>query len=246
LTFRKLICVLIFINKKPFAFNHKPNLYSNDGWNVYNHEQEFVRMGLNDCPKWRISTINNEFKFCETYPSLFVVPSSTTDNDLERVGEFRSKNRIPVLSWIKPVTNAAILRSSQPLCGMSGKRNFWDENFLRNITETNTKNNILHVLDARPYLNALANCTTGGGYENEKYYTFCRLSFLNIENIHAMRNSLGANNERDFFSNLENSKWLEHIKIILDGALKLVDLVDSDFSVLVHCSDGWDRTAQVY
>jgi hypothetical protein len=202
-------------------------------------------MGLNDCPKWRISTINNEFRFCETYPSLFVVPSSSTDNDLERVGEFRSKNRIPVLSWIKPVTNAAILRSSQPLCGMSGKRNFWDENYLRNITETNTKNNILHVLDARPYLNALANCTTGGGYENEKYYTFCRLSFLNIENIHAMRNSLGANNERDFFSNLENSKWLEHIKIILDGALKLVDLVDGDFSVLVHCSDGWDRTAQV-
>ena len=91
----------------------------------------------------------------------------------------------------------------------------------------------------------MANCTTGGGYENEKYYASCKISFLNIENIHAVRDSLGASNDKDFFSNLQNSKWLEHIRLILDGALKIVNLIEANHNVLIHCSDGWDRTSQV-
>jgi hypothetical protein len=94
----------------------------------------------------------------------------------------------------------------------------------------------------------LANCTTGGGYENEKYYTTSKLSFLNIENIHVMRDSLNSNNidvMRDIILNTENSKWLEHIKAILDGVLKVIYYINRESSVLIHCSDGWDRTAQV-
>jgi hypothetical protein len=75
----------------------------------------------------------------------------TTDKELELIGEFRSKNRIPVLSWIKyqnGIHGGAILRSSQPLCGMSGKRSFFDENYLRNISDTNSENKLLHILDA--------------------------------------------------------------------------------------------------
>ena len=45
------------------------------------------------------------------------------------------------------------------------------------------QNKILNIFDARPYLNALANCTTGGGYENEKYYTTSKIQFLNIEKL---------------------------------------------------------------
>ncbi len=93
------------------------------------------------------------------------------------------------------------------------------------------------------YINALANCTTGGGYENEKYYTSCKISFLNIENIHAMRDSLNTTSE--IVSGAENSKWLEHIRGILEGVNKTMYLINRETSVLVHCSDGWDRTAQV-
>lgn len=94
-------------------------------------------------------------------------------------------------------------------------------------------------------MNALANCTTGGGYENEKYYTTCKISFLNIENIHSMRESLNSNIDKDILLNLESSKWLEHLKVILDGVLKVVNFISQDVSVMIHCSDGWDRTAQV-
>ena len=54
------------------------------------------------------------------------------------------------------------------------------------------------------------------------------------------------NDDRNFFVNLENSKWLEYIKSILNGALRIVRYIHGhNASVLVHCSDGWDRTAQV-
>ena len=40
--------------------------------------------------------------------------------------------------------------------------------------------------------------------------------------------------------------FLSHKQIILAGAVRIADKVESNkTSVLVHCSDGWDRTAQV-
>ena len=36
------------------------------------------------------------------------------------------------------------------------------------------------------------------------------------------------------------------MQVILAGAVRIADKVESNkTSVLVHCSDGWDRTAQV-
>ncbi len=109
-------------------------------------------------------------------------------------------------------------------------------------------------MDARPQVNAMANRTKGGGYENEDTYEDCEVNFLNIQNIHVMRESLRKvsdlalpqSDDKNYFINLENTKWLEHIKCILVGAIKIVDKVHHGAtSVLVHCSDGWDRTAQV-
>lgn len=200
--------------------------------------------GINESSKWYIAKFNNEYKLCDTYPRILVVPRFVDEKSLELIAQFRSRNRFPVLSWIND-KGVPLLRSSQPQCGMLGRRNYNDENYLKDIAEMNRKEfKTLFIYDARPYKNALANFTSGGGYENEKYYTSCKVVFLNIENIHAMRDSLGTCNEQ-FFSSLENSKWLEHIKLILEGALVILDKINSGHSVLIHCSDGWDRTAQV-
>lgn len=52
--------------------------------------------------------------------------------------------------------------------------------------------------------------------------------------------------EARWLSGMESTVWLKHIKYILAGALRIVDKVENHkTSVLVHCSDGWDRTAQV-
>ena len=52
--------------------------------------------------------------------------------------------------------------------------------------------------------------------------------------------------ESRWLSGVESTYWLKHIKCILAGAVRIVDKVENHkTSVLVHCSDGWDRTAQV-
>ncbi|XP_042637104.1 myotubularin-related protein 6 [Orycteropus afer afer] len=109
--------------------------------------------------------------------------------------------------------------------------------------------------DEKKRLNAMANRAAGKGYENEDNYSNIRFQFVGIENIHVMRSSLQKLLEvsgtkglsvNDFYSGMESSGWLRHIKAVMDAAIFLAKaIVVENASVLVHCSDGWDRTSQV-
>lgn len=48
-----------------------------------------------------------------------------------------------------------------------------------------------------------------------------------------------------FLNGLDSSGWVRHVKSILDTSLFIADALEEGISVVVHCSDGWDRTAQV-
>lgn len=48
-----------------------------------------------------------------------------------------------------------------------------------------------------------------------------------------------------FLSSLESSGWLKHIRSTLDTSCFIANAVYKGISVVVHCSDGWDRTSQV-
>ncbi|XP_077914850.1 phosphatidylinositol-3,5-bisphosphate 3-phosphatase MTMR2 [Halichoerus grypus] len=203
---------------------------------------------------WRITKINERYELCDTYPALLVVPANIPDEELKRVASFRSRGRIPVLSWIHPESQATITRCSQPMVGVSGKRSKEDEKYLQAIMDSNAQSHKIFIFDARPSVNAVANKAKGGGYESEDAYQNAELVFLDIHNIHVMRESLRKLKEivypnieeTHWLSNLESTHWLEHIKLILAGALRIADKVESGkTSVIVHCSDGWDRTAQL-
>lgn len=45
------------------------------------------------------------------------------------------------------------------------------------------------IYDARGYIAALGNKISGKGYESTEYYTNCKIEFLNIPNIHVVRDS---------------------------------------------------------
>lgn len=55
------------------------------------------------------------------------------------------------------------------------------------IVSSNPNSKYLLILDARPSINAKANRANGGGYEN---YSNCQLKFMDIQNIHVVRESL--------------------------------------------------------
>eukprot|EP01117_Protostelium_nocturnum_P015191 TRINITY_DN5858_c0_g3_i1.p1 TRINITY_DN5858_c0_g3~~TRINITY_DN5858_c0_g3_i1.p1 ORF type:complete len:1023 (+),score=305.38 TRINITY_DN5858_c0_g3_i1:105-3173(+) len=227
-----------------------------DGWDIYNATEELKRVGV-PCNEWRITDINSDGRFCKTYPAVLAVPSSVTDANLRKIAGFRSMGRIPALTWRHPNAslNSVIVRCSQPLVGLTNDRCEEDEQLCAAVG-TGIKGR-LFVMDARPKVNAIANQAKGSGYENMAAYKNTTLKFLGIDNIHVVRTSLnklqslcqartGKTTEYpNWLSGLESTGWLTHIRKILRGARRIAELVDCGSSVIIHCSDGWDRTSQL-
>lgn len=303
--------------EKLYAFSHRPlkNEKEMNGWDVYDPKAEFRRQGISEkLPDkgWRVTTINQDYSFCDTYPAFLVVPSKISDNVLKYARDFRSRNRIPVLSYIHPVNNCTITRSSQPLAGITRKTNVQDEKLVAAsfsawmpgggseestppssqqepadggmlesslsemeryedelisrsaaIFDEKTGETRIYgrqqanmIVDARPTINAMVNQVQGMGSENMDKYKFATKSFLSIENIHVMRNSLSkvveALKDADISplppnrELLNQSGWLRHIHDVLDGSAIITRRIGINHShVLIHCSDGWDRTSQL-
>lgn len=70
-------------------------------------------------------------------------------------------------------------------------------------------------------------------YEAEDAYQNVEVIFLDIHNIHVMRESLRklkeicfpANDDQKWLSAVDSTLWLKHIKCILAGAVRIVDKV---------------------
>ncbi|KAL2770102.1 myotubularin-related protein 6 isoform 5 [Daubentonia madagascariensis] len=200
------------------------------------------------------------------YEDLYAFSYNPKQNDSERLqgwqlidlAEEYKRMGVPNSHWQLSDANreykAAICRCSQPLSGFSA-RCLEDEHLLQAVSKANPVNRYMYVMDTRPKLNAMANRAAGKGYENEDNYSNIRFQFVGIENIHVMRSSLQKLLEvsgtkglsvNDFYSGLESSGWLRHIKAVMDAAIFLAKaIMVENASVLVHCSDGWDRTSQV-
>jgi len=71
------------------------------GWNLYNARAEYERMGVGTkATQWRIATVNQDYSLCDTYPSTIAVPAECTDEMLLAAAKFRSRGRIPILSYV--------------------------------------------------------------------------------------------------------------------------------------------------
>ncbi|KAF6095566.1 myotubularin related protein 4 [Phyllostomus discolor] len=77
---------------------------------------------------------------------------------------------------------------------------------------------------------------------------------MGMANIHAIRNSFQylravcsqMPDPSNWLSALESTKWLQHLSVMLKAAVLVANTVDREGRpVLVHCSDGWDRTPQI-
>ena len=135
---------------------------------------------------------------------------------------------------------------------MGNKRSISDEKLLNVISEMGGK---LYIYDCRPKLNALVNRVNGGGYENVDHYNNVTLNFCEIDNIHKARKALSSlyslclsnkiNDYNNFWTSLEQSGWFQFIYLMLKNANEISKILQNNNSVLIHCSDGWDRTAQL-
>ncbi|CAN4126481.1 unnamed protein product [Withania somnifera] len=230
---------------------------------------------------WRISSVNSNYTMSPTYPFALLLPKSISDDKVLQACTFRARCRLPSITWCDRGTGAVLARSSQPLVGlMMNMRSNADENLVAALCTqiAGEKRRKLYIADARPRKNALANGAMGGGSESSANYFQSEIVFFGIDNIHAMRESLGR--LRDYLdthgttssdgmssflrhggwswgggnlssmsasvSTLGDTGWLIHVQTVLAGSAWIAARVALESaSVLVHCSDGWDRTTQL-
>ncbi|KAL1529335.1 hypothetical protein AB1Y20_000289 [Prymnesium parvum] len=237
-------------------------------------EEEYRRMGVGaPHSSWRLCRRNLKFALSPTYPHLLAVPAAVSDDDIARAAEFRSNRRFPVLCWKDPSSSAVICRSSQPKVGVSMSRNSHDEQLLQAIVDANPSAERLQIVDCRPRVNAELNHAKGKGYEHTTLqYRMARLTFAGIENIHVIRSALKSflkelrhtaapSRTRSLtpqevaaedstggggLSDVDKISWIDLLRAVLRGGARVAHMVSVEkSSVLVHCSDGWDRTPQV-
>ena len=108
---------------------------------------------------------------------------------MEACSKFRTKNRLPALTYYLKETGTSIWRCSQCTQGYN-RRSTDDEDMLMEIGRTsNTSQSLVNnsrimIFDARPKLNAQANRIKGGGFEDHRNYRNSELIFCDIDNIH--------------------------------------------------------------
>ena len=234
-----------------------------NGWNVYDLKKEFLRQGVifddPNCP-FKLCEINKDFKVINTYPETLVEPKDISDEVITKACKHRTKNRVPTLSYyfdnkINGVDSnkiAGIWRSSQAKSGILGSKKNEDVELINKIISLGGQ---FTIYDARPYLNAASNKVKGGGYEDVEDYQNAKLIFCNIENIHKAREAIEKTEEictdekimtnKSFWSQFEATGWLDFIMITLKTSTEIAKKVSEGNNILIHCSDGWDRTPQL-
>ena len=86
-------------------------------------------------------------------------------------------------------------------------------------------------------------------------YHAAKLTFCNIDNIHTARHALKSlytyinskefNQDKAFNSKFEGTKWTDFIFLLIKRSIDVAISIKEGMSVLIHCSDGWDRASQM-
>eukprot|EP00931_Biecheleriopsis_adriatica_P041553 TRINITY_DN23740_c0_g1_i1.p1 TRINITY_DN23740_c0_g1~~TRINITY_DN23740_c0_g1_i1.p1 ORF type:complete len:837 (+),score=167.88 TRINITY_DN23740_c0_g1_i1:25-2511(+) len=240
-----------------FAFEHAAvvgGASTDAGWKLFDPSSDFQRMGIDKAASpWMTCPANRDYGLCSTYPAFLVQPRDISDQELRSVASFRKRGRIPVMSWCgdELLQFASLWRCSQPTDGVMGGNCHADEKLLQAIRAGRDRD--LLVLDLRPWRTAYANKVGGGGFES---YSGCRLKFGGIDNVHVVRDGwrkmgqavekLSNDEAGSWFKDVANSGWYDLIGAILNCVVIVIEELDTQHcNALIHCSDGWDRTAQV-
>ena len=239
-------------------------------------EADYQRMRVVEGGMWRFAD-NNRYSLCQSYPQTLCLPGSLDEDDMAAAASQRSKGRLASLVWLHPHTKAPLCRAAQPMAGVSGFDTKADRKACLAIRHASLSGLPLRIADARPRLNANANALQGKGFESVSALGgagVASLVFLDVENIHEMRRSLGrlregivpgaatatssSSSSSGFGTGygasgggageadcLVASKWLTHVASLLRASACVSESLLMGHPVLTHCSDGWDRTSQI-
>ncbi|KKY24783.1 putative protein phosphatase [Phaeomoniella chlamydospora] len=241
--------------EKLYAFSYQPQVPERDvnSWNLYDPREELRRMGVGtgSVTNWRISDINSDYtvslwKIENDRPlattQISLPETETSGSSVEDISPRETEGQFTNAEELEDEVIAKLRGDEEP--------NVKDKPIVYGAQQSNL------IVDARPTVNAYAMQAIGLGSENMDNYKFATKAYLGIDNIHVMRDSLNKVVETLKDSDLTplppnreqlaKSGWLKHIANMLDGVGLIARQVGVHHShVLIHCSDGWDRTSQL-
>jgi len=238
------------------------------GLEFFSWENEFERLGLD--ANWRAFELNATYDICDSYPSKWWVPANISDETVKKAAEFRKRRRLPLPTWRHTQRGSVLLRSAQP--DLRKKVVFRQRSDERAIADRELMMAALHaagdgarlaIFDCRDDLAANA-----AGTEHPDWYRqpdeagnglLPDMLTLELGNIQAMYSSWqafsalieGGCPETEWLERLGRTRWLDHCRRITEAASQVArhlhntDEAPTPIVMLVHCTDGWDRTPQV-
>ena len=122
------------IERNMFAFKYKELFENFQTWTWSDVLRDYMRLGLVKNPEWKIIDNSGHItnQLCETYPNYLVLPANISDEELNNCAAFRSKQRLPVVTYMHRPTQACLTRSSQTL-STSGSKNLQADVKLLNL-----------------------------------------------------------------------------------------------------------------
>ncbi|KAG7205796.1 hypothetical protein KM043_007741 [Ampulex compressa] len=240
-----------------YPFFYKPQTSNNsmvqieDGWSAFTPVSEWSRLLTAHADEWRISYLNRDYKVCNSYPSAVIVPRHIEDKIIVASANFRDGGRFPVLCY-RHEGGSILLRSSQPMCGATGKRCKEDERLLNAVLGPGRRG---YIVDTRSISQAQSSRARGGGTEMDAAYPQWRKVHKAIPRPSDLADSffklIEACNDvtcstSQWLSRLDNCGWLSAVQSALNAACVTAQCLHQEVAaVLVHGSTGRDSTLAV-
>ncbi|CAB3998157.1 Hypothetical predicted protein, partial [Paramuricea clavata] len=218
-----------------------------NGWDLFSIDTYFMKM-FQKTEDWRLSSVNNDYKLCHTYPPVVIVPRKISDDVLKKSAAFRQHGRFPVLCYFHSAKKSCLLRSSQPASGITTKRCKEDEKLLNETLSSDSKG---LIFDTRNTTSVYNSRSKGFGVEPDSNYSQWKKTYGNLarhkEFTEMFRKYVEAcidseSSTSTWLSRLESSGWLRQLQLIINGGNVVAANIQKGATVLVHGGSGKDTT----
>lgn len=222
-----------------------------NGWDLFSTERHFPEL-FHKSQLWRISSVNEDYKVCSSYPSVVIIPRSISDEELKKSAGFRQRGRFPVLCYFHAAKKSCLVRSSQPASGLMQKRCKEDERLLNAYLVPKAKG---LIFDTRSTAFVYNSKSKGFGIESDSHYSQWQKTYGGLGRHKELTDTFHKyvdacmdpeSSTSTWLSRLESSGWLKQVQLNINAAIIVGGALHSKgCSVLVHGGGGKDTTLVV-
>ncbi|XP_067871762.1 myotubularin-related protein 10 isoform X2 [Heterodontus francisci] len=186
-------------------------------------DREIKRTGASE---WRVCSVNENYATSTSLPEYFVVPSSLADEDLKQLAPSFNDARIPIWCW-HHWTGSALVRMANIKPGIQLRKH--DTRILKAIAQSHPEKSEVFKSDLDKSLPSISDVQTA----------LVRLKQLCI-------NDLFEETDEKWLSSLENTRWLEYVRLFLKHSAELTQwMYGKNISVIIQEEEGRDLSCVI-